>query len=77
MNRQVEILGCRPKPFIVIRGKRQSSDGAPAKSWCRPSPLFAALHFGDGMIDIEHGDQRDAKESIRNFLTVVRSAQSL
>ncbi len=72
MHRQVEILRRRPEALIMIRGERQTSDAAPARSSCRRCPCFlAAFHLGDGVIDVVHGDQRDAEQTIRNFLAVI------
>ncbi len=60
MHRQIEILRGGPETLVVIRGKWQFFVRHLPDHCADNAGLLAALHLRDSMIDIEHGDQRDA-----------------
>ena len=68
---QIEILRRGPETLVMFRCKRQARMWHLPDHGADPPAFLAALHLGDGMIDVEHGDQRDTVEPIGHLLAVV------
>src|ERR1043166_6380374 len=71
MNRQLEILRGGPKALVMFRGERQLFMRHLPNHRADYACLLAALHLGDGIVNVINGNERDAVESIRNFLAVI------